>query len=436
MSTLLTARPHIQVNGFGFGDEGKGSTVDYLASLADKAGHQLFTTVVKTNGGAQTAHNVITDDGRHHTFAQFGSGTFKGARTFLSRFCLVNPLALHRESEYLAEVGVQGALDLVSVDPRALITTPFHAEVNRARELARGGERHGSCGVGIGETMVYARQFGSDAPVMADCANPPKMRRKLGKLYDYYTAAGFNLGATIPLEELVEIYGLLAQMISITDEDYLMELLTSERVIFEGAQGVLLDQWYAFHPHATYSTTTFENGQTLLAETGQAGLATRLGVIRAYQTRHGAGPMPTESEDLGRAAPDVHNGGGTFTGDFRVGHLDLVLLRYALEVAGAPDCWSLTNLDRVAIEPSFTYTRAYEIDGHRVERLIPPPGHDLDYQRALTQQLWVAQPILEARPDSFVELVEDFSRAPVGLLSRGPRTADKTTYEKRSTQVV
>jgi adenylosuccinate synthase len=425
MSALLTARPHIQVNGFGFGDEGKGTTVDYLANLADEAGRKLFTTVVKTNGGVQTAHNVITNDGRHHTFGQFGSGTFAGAQTFLSRFFLVNPLALHRESEYLAGVGVDRPLDLVRVDPRALITTPFHAEVNRVRELTRGGDRHGSCGVGIGETMVYARQFGAEAPIMADCANPPTMRRKLNKLYDYYTTAGFALEAAIPVAELVEIYELLAQIINITDEDYLERLLASERVIFEGAQGVLLDQWYAFHPHATYSTTTFENGQTLLAEAGQADEATRLGVIRAYQTRHGAGPMPTEDEVLGRAVTDLHNGRGVFTGDFRVGHLDLVLLRYALEVAGQPDFWSLTNLDRVEVEPRFTYTRAYEIAGQRIERLIPSAQHDLDYQRALTAQLWTAQPILEARPASFIELVEDFSLVPVGLLSTGPQTANK-----------
>jgi len=430
MPELLTTRPHIQVNGFGFGDEGKGTTVDYLASLTNEVGDQLFTTVVKTNGGAQTAHNVVTDDGRHHTFAQFGSGTFRGVQTFLSRFCLVNPLALHRESEYLAGVGVEHALELVSVDPRALITTPFHAEVNRARELARGGDRHGSCGVGIGETMVYARQFGDEAPIMADCANPPSMRRKLGKLYDYYTSAGFAVDAVIPVAELVEIYELLAQMIKVTDEDYLRRLLARERVIFEGAQGVLLDQWSAFHPHATYSTTTFENGQTLLTETGQAGMATRLGVIRAYQTRHGAGPMPTESEALSHAVPDLHNGRGAFTGDFRVGHLDLVLLRYALEVAGQPDCWSLTNLDRVAAEPGFTYCQAYDLDGQRVERLIPSLQHDLDYQRALTAQLWAALPILEARPVSFIELVEDFSQIPVGLLSAGPRAVDKISRKE------
>jgi adenylosuccinate synthase len=108
-----------------------------------------------------------------------------------------------------------------------------------------------------------------------------------------------------------------------------------------------------------------------------------------------------------------------------VGHLDLVLLRYALEVAGQPDFWSLTNLDRVEVEPRFTYTRAYEIAGQRIERLIPSAQHDLDYQRALTAQLWTAQPILEARPASFIELVEDFSLVPVGLLSTGPQTANK-----------
>src|SRR5262245_62300875 len=113
------------VAGLGYGDEGKGSIVDFLARQprpGTRAG-----LVVRFNGGAQAAHNVVTEDGRHHTFAQFGSGTFTpGVRTHLSQHVLVDPLALVTEAEHLASLGVPDALDRLTVDREALVTTPYH----------------------------------------------------------------------------------------------------------------------------------------------------------------------------------------------------------------------------------------------------------------------------------------------------------------------
>ena len=145
---------HYVVCGLGFGDEGKGSVTDFLCSSRSR---DPAHAVVRFNGGGQAGHNVVTADGRHHTFAQFGSGSFTpGVRTHLSRFMLVDPLALAAEAAHLIAAGVPGALGRLTVDRDARLVTPYHQAANRARELARGRDRHGSCGMGIGETARYA----------------------------------------------------------------------------------------------------------------------------------------------------------------------------------------------------------------------------------------------------------------------------------------
>ncbi|MGE3913811.1 MAG: adenylosuccinate synthetase, partial [Chloroflexota bacterium] len=112
--------------GLGFGDEGKGAWTDYLART------EPVHTVVRFNGGAQAGHNVVTPDGRHHTFAQFGSGTLvRGVNTHLSRYMLVNPLAMLKEDEALQALGVTDALRRTSIDRRALLTTPIQVAANR-----------------------------------------------------------------------------------------------------------------------------------------------------------------------------------------------------------------------------------------------------------------------------------------------------------------
>src|SRR4051794_33587520 len=116
----------------GFGDAGKGSVVDFLVRE-----HQTHT-VVRFNGGAQAAHNVVLPDGRHHTFSEFGSGTFvPGVRTHLSRFMLVDPAALLAEERHLRSLGVSDAFERLSVDGRAIVVTPFQKAANRLREMSR-----------------------------------------------------------------------------------------------------------------------------------------------------------------------------------------------------------------------------------------------------------------------------------------------------------
>src|SRR5262245_23559342 len=122
-------RRAIILGGLGYGDEGKGAWTDFLART------EPVHTVVRFNGGAQAGHNVVTPDGRHHTFAQLGSGTLvRGVNTHLSRFMLVNPSRLLREDAELQALGVSDGLTRLTIDRRALVTTPFQVAANRLRE--------------------------------------------------------------------------------------------------------------------------------------------------------------------------------------------------------------------------------------------------------------------------------------------------------------
>ncbi|MFL1438943.1 adenylosuccinate synthetase, partial [Nocardiopsis protaetiae] len=179
MNTQEWADTSAVVVDLGFGDAGKGVTVDLLCA------RRRYGAVVRANGGAQAAHNVVAPDGRHHTFSQFGSGTLTGVPTHLSRLMVVDPFALAAEGAHLASLGVPDPFALVTVDARALIATPWHQEANRVREVARGGGRHGSCGMGVGETMAYALARPGDAPTVGDCREPARLRRRLHRLADH-----------------------------------------------------------------------------------------------------------------------------------------------------------------------------------------------------------------------------------------------------------
>ncbi|MGC7098720.1 adenylosuccinate synthetase [Amycolatopsis lurida] len=369
---------HVVVVGLGFGDEGKGAVVDALCAA------RPTTAVIRFNGGAQAAHNVVAE-GRHHTFSQFGAGTFAGVPTHLSRFVLVEPFALATEARQLEAAGVRNPLTLLSVDGRALLTTPFHIHANRAREDARGDLRHGSCGKGIGETVWYSLREPGDAPTVADCARPSVLRRKLDALARFYAPL-----ATPPhsVDELVSLYRDFADAVRTTDSGEAARLADRGRVVFEGAQGVLLDEHHGFHPHTTWSTTTPHNARELLAGRPH----TVLGVVRTYHTRHGAGPFPTEDPAVLARFPERHNGTGEYQGAWRAGHLDATLLDYAIAACDGVDALAVTHLDadrpRVVLEPG---APAVELDdplawfGTRLPVAVTGYGPDrADYRTPVT----------------------------------------------------
>lgn len=430
----------IIVVGLGFGDEAKGATVDFLCAQDDVAG------VVRFNGGAQAAHNVVAD-GRHHTFRQFGSGTLSGVPTFLSRYCLVEPIGLAGEAEELAALGVPDPLGLITIDPDALITTPVHVAANRAREDRRGAGRHGSTGLGIGETVWYdlAMRRGaragqavenlvapSDARGRAlrvrDCLDGRVLRERLADLVRFYRPllAGSVHGHD-DVETMADLLAAFAGAVRMAAPGHLARSAARGRLVFEGAQGVLLDEWRGFHPHTTWSTTTPANAQALLAEAGLP-RGEVLGLTRAYTTRHGAGPLPTEDPAL-LAVAEPFNGTGVYQGGWRTGHLDLVALGYAVAAIGGVDALAVSHLDVVddPAQPAVRAVGSYETAAGVTDRLPVGPARDLVHQAALTSLLRGATGRgreLAGSRDAVVTL-ERALGAPARVLAFGPDRTDR-----------
>ncbi|HMD93073.1 MAG TPA: adenylosuccinate synthetase, partial [Trebonia sp.] len=230
-----------------------------------------------------------------------------------------------------------------------------------------------------------------------------------------------------PPSVLADVYQTWARRVTLAGDGHLVTLLKHGPVVFEGAQGVLLDEWHGFHPYTTWSTTTFANAETLLAEAGET--AARLGVIRCYLTRHGPGPFV--SEDPALDLPEPHNRTGRWQGPVRTGHLDAVALRYAAEVAGGLDAVALTHLDVARRhEGELRLCRQYSIGGQTATRLSPGPDRDLAHAERLTRLLLSARPVYDETERitarDWPGLVAGITGAPVTIRSHGPAATDKT----------
>lgn len=340
------------VAGMAFGDEGKGATVDFLCRLL---GAKL---VVRFNGGPQAAHTVVLPDGRFHMFSQFGSGTFAGADTHLSRFMLVSPKAMMDEERIIRETfGVTDLWKRLTVEDQCVVITPFHQAVNRILEWTRGNGRHGSCGLGVGQARSNHLEYGESVLFAADVKYEKVAKEKLKFLQSVaYKSVAPLLTKKLPHD--LEARELLTesdaidwawQMMKdwpakIVGAHYLHNVLDLryKEVVFEGAQGVLLDEKYGTAPHNTWTNCTFENAESLLWNF--CGDVYKIGCFRTYFTRHGAGPFPTEDPLLG--FPELHNSAGVYQGAFRLGRFDWSNARYAVNVA-KPTEISLSHLDCV-----------------------------------------------------------------------------------------
>lgn len=445
----IPADRHIVVVGLGLGDEAKGATVDWLCATRRAAGRPVGA-VVRFNGGAQAAHNVAVGD-RHHTFHQLGSGTLAGVPTHLGPRVLVEPISLAQEAETLAGLGVADPLSMLSIDPDALVTTPIHAAANRTREDLRAGRRHGSTGLGIGETVWYDLASAAgiragnelwgiraladvDEPALrvGDCRDRRLLIRRLDALARHYAPLLDDGEHDHPgVEALASMLVEFGRAVRQAGADELRRRAQDGPLVFEGAQGVLLDEWRGFHPHTTWSTTTAANAVAMLRAAGLLGAGMTdpyvLGLTRAYATRHGAGPLPTEDPSLVGRLPEPHNGAGRYQGGWRVGHLDLVALRYALEVAGAVDGLAVSHLDLVE-GSGLAVADAYVLSsGQRLDRLVPGPERDLAHQERLTGLVSGALPELRPLPTR-AAVVRELARlgVPIVLTADGPDRSDRT----------
>jgi adenylosuccinate synthase len=344
------------VCGLGFGDEGKGSITDFLVrELSAK-------TVVRYNGGPQAGHNVVTPEGRWHCFAQLGAGSFvPGIETVLGPQMLVELEALAVEAETLAGKGVPDVLARLTIDGSCTLVTPMHKLLNQLAELAR---PRGSCGMGVGEA-ARGRSGGLSLAEIVDGRGLAALER----LADSAFASADSMLGDQPTAAMLEVhryfrercqpralfdrYREIAARLAIGPAH---AALGSGPIVFEGAQGALLDRTRGFAPFVTQARTTVDDAVALRD-------APRIGVMRAYGHRHGAGPFVTEDPGLADHLADPYNAHNRWQGAFRVGALDLVAIRYGIALNDRIDQLAVTGVDRLAGLPSLRACTSYEYTG-------------------------------------------------------------------------
>ena len=457
------------------GDTGKGSWVDAFVR------HYGATLVIRSQGGAQAAHHVVMPDGRSHRFSQFVSGLFvPGVRGHLGPKVITDPHTMLIEAKHLEEIGVQDCWERMTFDARALVITPFHRAVNRLRERARGVNRHGSCGMGIGETVADSLERPDLAIRLSDLIDSTDLLYRLRAVMDYKRAQASSLIEKLKndpeaAEDLrilhepsriacyLKLYVEFVSNAIIVSKDHLKKLIANKEtpIICEAAQGVLLDEWRGFHPHTTWSTCTLEPINALLDECGFEGQRIRVGLVRTYATRHGAGPFVSESAQVAKAIEETHNETNPWQGAFRFGWFDAVATRYAISACGGIDTLAVSCLDQMKLLPEWRICEGYVFEklplSHnqvkdyfadyyskcgktgpfgslfvKTMRLGPP--EDLDHQACLTKALFAATPDLlhinvqgshEAKIHSYLKWIESLLGIPVKYTSYGSTAVDK-----------
>ena len=318
------------VIGANFGDEGKGLVTDYLCGTGGEV-------VVRFNGGAQAGHTVSTPEGLRHVFGHFGSGTLYGVPTFLSQFFICNPIIFFREREHLNSLGVTAQ---VFAHPDCLVSTFADMIINQRKEIKRGNKAHGSCGVGIHETIQ--RSAVSELKItMSDLWNhAASLPAKIAEICERY--AKFRTGSAIDEPRMTEAF--LKACADFAHAVHPAGIGQCKDPVFEGAQGLLLDQDRTeYHPHVTHSNTGMKNVRTLCAQAGISDVEPYY-VSRTYLTRHGAGPLPGENPSL--SYHDDTNIAHPFQGSIRFAPLDGGLRDRCAVDAGGEYKLVLTHCDQ------------------------------------------------------------------------------------------
>ncbi len=326
------------VVGLGFGDEGKGSTVDRLCRASISRG--TTPLVARFSGGHQAGHTVVCEDGRRHVFSQLGSGALAGCPTYLGPGFTFDPIGFLAERSKVETLG--GCTD-VSVDPDALLVTPLDMAWNKATS----GNGHGTCGVGFGATVERDLKVSMR---VRDLLHLGVLRHRLACVEDYYRRAASGrhqmevMSAILRDSDYLDACARVTPMIEVRRQSS----PHFGHVVMEGSQGVMLDERHGFFPHVTRSKTTSVNALRMLRRWSAGHEPTVWEVTRAYATRHGNGPLPGE----GMTSPIVRrnhaetNVDNRWQGKLREAPLDLGLLRYARSCEEAD---SSSDLERVLV---------------------------------------------------------------------------------------
>ena len=417
---------NVVVVGAQWGDEGKGKIVDWLSERAD--------VVVRFQGGHNAGHTLVVGN-TTYKLSLLPSGLVRGKLSIIGSGVVVDPWALLSEIETVRAQGVAVTPQNLRVAENAALILPFHRRLDLAREEARGAAKIGTTGRGIGP--AYEDKVGRRAIRLCDLADADGLAEKMRHLLAHHNALFRGLG----LEE-VDGVALTRELLALTPKlaPFLEPVWrrldearrSGRRLLFEGAQGAMLDIDHGTYPYVTSSNTVA--GQ---AATG-SGLGPRavgyvLGITKSYTTRVGSGPFPTELEDAtGRRLGERGREFGTVTGrPRRCGWFDAVMVRQAVRVGGI-DGIALTKLDVLDGLESIKICTGYRLNGETLDHLpaaagaqaaIEPLYETLEGWQESTKgkRSWLDLP---ATAIKYIKRIEELIGAPVALLSTSPERED------------
>ena len=365
------------VIGANAGDEGKGYMTDYFANEAKNQNKSCL--VVCHNGGCQKGHTTVSPSGVRHIFHHFGSGNMVGADTYLSKDYIVNPIIFNKEYEELERKGI---VTKTFVHKDCLVTTPFDMMINQIIETYRDKDRHGSCGLGVNETIVRNNKLDKMTinEVLSILHLVNHVYSNLNYIASYYLPDRLKeLGIESIPTEWIEILSKKENII----ENYISDLYMMqsriglvddgifdkyEYVIFEGAQGLLLDQNnIEYFPHLTPSNTGLTNPVSMLKGRDVKDIEVCY-VTRTYLTRHGAGRFDTEcsKDEINPSMVDMTNVPNEFQGTLRYGKLDWNNLKNRIENDFEKNSNGLDIKKSLAI----THLNEYVIDEDKVKEIF------------------------------------------------------------------
>ena len=329
--------------GANFGDEGKGLMTDYFAQKAKEADKKCI--VVCSNGGSQRGHTVLTPKGDRHVFHHFGSGVFTGAHTYLPNTYILNPIIFRQEYEELKKMGYE---PVVYADRTCMVTTPYDMILNQILEETRKKKKHGSCGMGIYETihrydlsaMPFVKPFleGETKEFLREIKTSyvqSRMKEATVEIPEHWKDILDDEGI---IDAFMEDCKFMKSHLIFQETEFLKGY---DSILFENGQGLLLDQNNAYYyPHLTPSNTGIKNPADIINEVFQYEECDieACYVTRTYMTRHGAGRFDSEckKEELNPDMQDLTNVPNPHQDSLRYGHLDLehLLKRIYYDVIG------------------------------------------------------------------------------------------------------
>ncbi|WKL58537.1 adenylosuccinate synthase [Asticcacaulis sp. ZE23SCel15] len=417
---------NVTVVGAQWGDEGKGKLVDWLSNRAD--------VVVRFQGGHNAGHTLVVD-GKVYKLSLLPSGVVQGKLSVIGNGVVVDPWALFDEIARVEAQGLSITNDLLVLADNACLILPIHRELDAAREAAAGAAKIGTTGRGIGP--AYEDKVGRRAIRVGDLEDFEALDAKLDRLLTHHNALrrGLDLAEVNKAELLAALKEIAPRLLSFAKPVwYVLDKAKQDgkRILFEGAQGALLDIDHGTYPFVTSSNTVA--GQAAAGSgMGPRSAGYVLGILKAYTTRVGSGPFPTELfDDIGERIGRVGHEFGTVTGRARrCGWLDAVLARQSIAINGI-DGIALTKLDVLDGIETLKICVGYKLNGEVIDYLpsgikaqsvIEPVYEDLEGWSESTQgaRSWKDLP---GNAVKYVRRIEELIGAPVALLSTSPERED------------